>query len=88
MNSVLQALFATKQLRDFVLNSCEPGGPLFSGISYECNSTLNYLIMFMASAALLRLFKEMSSSVRAGYTNPSSFRSTFIQYESKFRGYE
>lgn len=39
--------------------------------------------------ALSRLFKEMTSNSRtSGSVNPSSFRSTFIQYESKFRGYE
>jgi ubiquitin carboxyl-terminal hydrolase 2/21 len=67
MNSVLQALYATRHLREYVTNGIETGGTLFSGLS--------------------RLFKEMGST-RSGYVNPSSFRSLFIQYQPKFRGYD
>lgn len=68
MNSVLQALYATKELRDFVIGCFESGGQLYTALS--------------------RLFKEMTSNGRSACVNPSSFRSTFIQFESKFRGYE
>nr|XP_027205033.1 ubiquitin carboxyl-terminal hydrolase 10-like isoform X1 [Dermatophagoides pteronyssinus] len=67
MNSVLQALFATKPFRDYIMAHHE-NGQLYSALS--------------------RLFKEMSSSIRHGHVNPSQFRSTFIQLESKFNGCE
>lgn len=67
MNSVLQALYTSRELRDFVISCLESGGQLYTALS--------------------RLFKDMTSN-RTAYVNPSSFRSTFIQYESKFRGYE
>lgn len=31
MNSVLQALYATRQLREYITNGVETGGTLFSG---------------------------------------------------------
>ena len=103
MNSVLQALYASKQLRDFVINSLEPGGQLFTGTWHHvCRHNIEdhywkaiiwtdfttECIFCCRPIALSKLFKEMTSNVRSSYVNPSSFRTTFIQYESKFRGYE
>lgn len=42
MNSVLQALYATKQLRDFLVNSYESGGQLYSGKSAVRPSVLTH----------------------------------------------
>ena len=49
---------------------------------------ISFFFLFTSKIALSRLFKEMSSSIRHGHVNPSQFRSTFIQLESKFNGCE
>lgn len=36
MNSVLQALYATKELRDFVISCLESGGQLYTGM-FNCS---------------------------------------------------
>lgn len=92
MNSVLQALYATKELRDFVIGCFESGGQLYTGKSKDTIDKSYCKLLtasfFLLCSALSRLFKEMTSNGRSACVNPSSFRSTFIQFESKFRGYE
>lgn len=89
MNSVLQALYATKELRDFVIGCLESGGQLYTGrLTKQQILSPNSFNCTLYCSALSRLFKEMTTNGRSACVNPSSFRSTFIQFESKFRGYE
>lgn len=65
MNSVLQALFATEALRDYVLD--------------------NQRTQLMSS--LGRLFDEMKSTSTT-VASPGYFRTQFVKYQPKFRGYD
>jgi hypothetical protein len=65
MNSVLQALFATDSIRNYVIR----------------NQRTTLMIV------LGRLFEDMKSQ-DSSYCNPSLFRSQFIKFQPKFRGYE
>lgn len=65
MNSVLQALFSTDSIRNYVIRNQRT--PLMM--------------------ALGRLFEDMKSQ-DSSYSSPSLFRSQFIKFQPKFRGYE